>query len=96
MRLFSIKSRAFGQSASVDDFTRRYDGDANPLGRAYSKRELLRLFQELQLERFEVHYFPTRFLPIIRAGGRFPQILDRWLGTMLYAELRKAARAGVS
>jgi SAM-dependent methyltransferase len=62
IRLFSIQSRAFGRSGSVDDFTRRYDGDQNPLGRSYSKGQLLRLFHELQLQRFEVHYFPTRFL----------------------------------
>jgi SAM-dependent methyltransferase len=96
IRLFSIQSRAFGRSTSIDDFTRRYDGDANPLGRAYSKKDLLRLFRELRLQRFEVHYFPTRFLPIVRAGGPFHRILDRWLGTMLYAEFRKHARAVVS
>jgi SAM-dependent methyltransferase len=89
IRLFTLRDRSFGESASVDDFTRRYDGDKNPLGRAYSKAELRRLFQPLRARRFEVHYFPTRFLPVARAGGYVHRLLDRWLGTMLYAEIEK-------
>ena len=48
IRLFSLRSRTFGQSVSVEDFTRRYDGDENPLGRVYSREELRLLFRELQ------------------------------------------------
>jgi SAM-dependent methyltransferase len=90
-RLLSITSRAFGDAETVDDFTRRYDGDANPLGRAYSSSELRSLFGDLRVRRTEVHYFPTRFLPIARAGGPLHRGLDRSLGTMLYAEFVKEA-----
>ncbi len=89
VRLVSVQSRAFGRSASIDDFTRRYDGDENPLGLAFSKKGLRQVFSGLRLRRFEVHYFPTRFLPVARAGSRLHRMLDRWLGTMLYAAFQK-------
>lgn len=76
-------------STTVEEFVRRYDGNRNPVGKAYSKQEALRLFQGLTLADSEVHYFPTRFIPIIKAGTLLHRILDRWCGTMLYLKLHK-------
>jgi ubiquinone/menaquinone biosynthesis C-methylase UbiE len=95
LRLLSL--RAAGRSKlttarTVDEFVNAYDGDGNPLGRVYNKPELRQLCEGFTIENVEVHFFPRRFFPF---GDRIPEwmhrILDRSLGTLVYAQLRKPA-----
>lgn len=85
-----VPGRAIARSETVEDMVRTYDGDGNPLGRAYARFEALRLFGAFRVERVEVHYFPRRFLPL---GRRMPELLfrllDRFVGTMIFLQLRK-------
>lgn len=87
--------RAAGRSRltaarTVEEFVSAYDGDGNPLGRAYDFRDFRRLSEGFEIERMEVHFFPRRFFPF---GERIPRglhkILNRYLGTLIYAQLRK-------
>lgn len=76
----------------VEDLVRLYDGDDNPIGKAYSPDEVRSLLQPFVLERLEMHYFPWRFLPL---GHLLPRwlcrTLDRTCGLMIYASVRKHA-----
>ena len=82
--------KEFKAVRTVNDFTRIYDGDENPIGKAYSRQECLRMFQSFKVKDMEVHYFPKRFLP---CGKKIPRtvhrILDKYLGTMIHVELAK-------
>jgi 2-polyprenyl-3-methyl-5-hydroxy-6-metoxy-1,4-benzoquinol methylase len=86
---------AFKGIRTADDFVRAYDGDANPLGKSYSRFEVVQLLSDFMVERMEVHYFPRRFLPV---GGLLPRwmhrLLDRYCGLMVYAEVRKTGENG--
>lgn len=72
----------------VDDLVRMYDGNNNPIGKAYSRAEVLELFQSVRIERIETHFFPTRFLfegaPVWLRG-----LFDRLFGLMIYVQYRK-------
>ena len=83
---------AFRQVRTVDDLVRIYDGDENPLGKSYSRREVLTLLSDFTVERLEAHYFPRRFLPLGRLLPRWlHHMLDHYCGLMIYASLRKDA-----
>ena len=80
----------FQNLRTPDDLVRVYDGNDNPLGKAYSRRETLDMLRAFTIERHEVHYFPRRFLPLGRRIPRFlHMLLDRWMGLMLYVLVRK-------
>ena len=92
-----ILNRVFGrvpgrnQLASVrevDDLVRMYDGNANPIGKAYSRAEVLELFRTVHVERIETHFFPTRFL-MKDAPGWLRGLLDMMFGLMIYVQYRK-------
>ena len=81
---------AFRRVRTPDEFVRAYDGNENPLGKAYTRGTLLGMCRMFSVERVEVHYFPRRFLPFHRLMPRWLHaILDRFAGTMLYVTLRK-------
>lgn len=83
---------ALHQAHTVHDFVRIYDGDRNPLGKCYTRREVKALLQDFQIERLETHYFPRRFLPLGRWWPRWVhRLFDRQLGLMIYATVRKLA-----
>jgi len=95
LRVLSL--RAAGRSKlttarSVEEFVNAYDGDNNPLGRIYDFKEFRELCEGFEIERMEVHFFPRRFFPF---GDRIPRwmhrLLNRHLGTLIYAQLRKPA-----
>lgn len=79
----------FGSVKTPDDLVRLYDGNDNPVGKAYSRREIKNMLPECKIEKFEIHFFPTRFL----FGEKVPKIarraLDRMLGLMIYVKLEK-------
>jgi len=79
-----IRDRAKNSS---EELVRSYDGPDNPLGKAFSRSEAMKMFEGLVNLRTEVHYFPKRFIPALDSI-RFPRsvakILDRYFGIMLY------------
>lgn len=81
---------AFRQVNTVDDFVRIYDGNENPLGKCYSRREVLALLNDFTIEHLAVHYFPLRFFPFSNLIPRwFHRLLDRYCGLLIYGSLRK-------
>ena len=80
----------FASVKSVEDFARLFDGNDNPIGKIYTTREFKALFSAFEIEHTEVHYFPQRFLSVSRnLPGPLQRAVDRWLGLMIYAVLRK-------
>jgi SAM-dependent methyltransferase len=75
---------------SVDEFVRKWDGDGNPVGKAYDKKALRRLFAAFEIERLEPHVFHRRFVKI--PLGPFYRLADRFGATMAYAVLTKTDR----
>lgn len=80
----------FANVQNVDDLVRLYDGNQNPIGKAYSRKELRQLFYSHKILRVETHYFPTRFLlPNTRMTNLLGSFLDRIFGLMIYATIEK-------
>jgi SAM-dependent methyltransferase len=78
-------------SGDPEEIVRKYDGQDNPLGKAYSLKDFLQMvgrrFHVVETRR---HYFPARALPI-----RIPRPVHRWLhdrhGLMIVARGEKRA-----
>jgi len=74
----------------VEDFVRVYDGDLNPIGKVFDRKEAEELCWQFDLLNVEVHFFPRRFLPYPNLVPRWlHRSLDHWLGTMIYLQLQK-------
>ena len=81
---------AFRHVQSVDEFVRIYDGNDNPLGKAFNDAAVDALLGGFVIERREIHYFPRRFLPFPRFVPRWlHRLLDSYAGTMIYVTVRK-------
>lgn len=78
----------FAQVTEVDDLVRMYDGNDNPIGKAYGRKDVGELFESVHIERIETHFFPTRFL-VERAPVWLRALLDRTFGLMIYVQYRK-------
>ena len=75
--------------SNVDEIVRLYDGDENPIGKSYSKKQVLELFEPFfSVEETYLHFFPARSLPF-----KIPKLIHRFLdkrcGFMIYATLQK-------
>lgn len=73
----------------VDEIVRLFDGADNPIGKAYTRERFIAMLRRnFEVDEAYLHFFPARALPF-----RIPQRLHRWLdrrvGFMLYATLRK-------
>jgi ubiquinone/menaquinone biosynthesis C-methylase UbiE len=79
----------FGNVVTPDDLVRLYDGNDNPIGKAYGRADMRRMMPNCKIEKFEIHYFPTRFLLGENAPKIIRIILDRVLGLMIYAKFEK-------
>jgi hypothetical protein len=72
-----------------EDIVRRYDGDANPIGRAYDRNEFRALIGEgFDIERTFFHFFPARAMPFALPHA-VHSALDRAVPFMIFARLRK-------
>ncbi len=78
------------ETGDVNEFVRMWDGDDNPVGKAYDKKALRKLFKSFEIEKIEPHIFHRRFLKI-RLGPRLHRLADRWGATLAYAVLSKPA-----
>lgn len=69
MRILSVSLKGRKREGMVsakdpDDFVRMYDGGDNPIGKAYSKTELRKMFSRFASIEFVQYYFPARALKI--------------------------------
>lgn len=74
----------------VDKIVRLYDGSENPIGKSYTKEQFLKMLQpHFIVDETYLHFFPARSLPF-----KLPKAVHRWLdrnlGFMIYASVRKA------
>ena len=74
---------------NVDEITRLYDGEANPIGKSYSKKEVIELVEKyFYIDNIFLNFFPARSLPF-----KIPVFLHRFLsknmGFMIHLSLRK-------
>lgn len=64
-------------SASPEDLVRRYDGSNNPIGKSFTKREIVAMSsQSFDIDEVYRWYFPARAIPI-----RIPQAIHKYLST---------------
>lgn len=73
----------------VEEIVRLYDGDANPIGKTYSRDEFEYLLKKyFVIKETYLHFFPARSLPF-----KIPVLLHRWLdkhlGFMIYSTVQK-------
>tara|TARA_B110000495_G_C23001382_1_gene591028 strand:- start:689 stop:1531 length:843 start_codon:yes stop_codon:yes gene_type:complete len=77
------------KQGNVDEIVRLYDGLENPIGKSYSRKSFTKMLSPcFDIEETYLHFFPARSLPF-----KIPQFihkfLDKRLGFMIYATLRK-------
>lgn len=77
------------KKSDVNEIVRLYDGDENPIGKAYTRKEFEYLVKDyFILEEMYLHFFPARSLPF-RIPRALHKFLDKNFGFMVYASLRK-------
>ena len=77
------------QESNVNEIVRLYDGDENPIGKSFSKSQVMELFEPFfNVKETYLHFFPARSLPF-----KMPKLIHRFLdkrcGFMIYATLQK-------
>lgn len=73
----------------VDDIVRLYDGDKNPIGKSYSKKQFISLLSPyFQIDEVFYHFFPARALPI-RMPKWLHSFLDKKCGFLIFARCTK-------
>ncbi len=94
--LFSLGARLKGRGREsifaqndVNEITRLYDGDKNPIGKCYSKKEFIEMCSPyFEVEKVFLNFFPARSLPF-----PIPKTIHSWLsrrmGFMIHLNLKK-------
>jgi SAM-dependent methyltransferase len=78
---------------NVDEIVRLYDGADNPIGKSYTRAGFVAMLgRHLEVEETFLHFFPARALPL-RIPRRLHRWLDRHLGFMIYASVKKPCAA---
>ncbi len=76
--LFGLRGRGRENllaSGNAEEIVRLYDGSGNPIGRSYTKQELLEMTDGLfRIDEIRYFFFPARALPF-----RIPMALHRFL-----------------
>ena len=79
--------------SNVDEIVRLYDGSENPIGKSYSRQQFVHMLEKyFVVQETYLHFFPARALPFKLPLG-LHRWLDRHLGFMIYATLRKPCAA---
>lgn len=75
---------------SVDEIVRLYDGNENPIGKSYTKREFIKMCKSagFQVQSLHYHYFPARSLPF-KIPKVLHSLLDRFLPFMIFIKLNR-------
>lgn len=93
MKLFSMGLPGRGRekmalAKNPADFVRMYDGHDNPIGKAYDKGELRKMFSQFSEIKFRSYYFPGRAIPL-SLPRTLHKLLASTLGFMILVELKK-------
>lgn len=73
----------------VDEIVRFYDGKYNPIGKAYTRREFMRMLEPyFYIKEMYLHFFPARTFPF-KLPKWIHKIFDRYAGFLIYATLAK-------
>ena len=73
----------------INNITRLYDGDKNPIGKSYDRKMLIELVAPyFDVEESFLNFFPARSLPISIPRG-LHRYLSRKMGFMLHFNMRK-------
>jgi ubiquinone/menaquinone biosynthesis C-methylase UbiE len=76
------------KNRSVTEIVRMYDGEDNPIGNCYSRKQFKEMLKQFEVEQIYFHYFP-----VSKGRTRIPVkihfLLDRYLGLMMYANVHK-------
>lgn len=87
-----MKGRGRDRIFATDDaneIVRRYDGQYNPIGKCYSRREFLDMLSPyFHVNRVFYHFFPARALPV-RIPAVLHRLCDRHLPFMIYVSVTK-------
>lgn len=79
--------------SDVDEIVKLYDGIGNPVGKSYTRQQFIKLLEpHFEITETYLHFFPARALPF-NLPKRLHRWLDRRLGFMIYASLRKPCAA---
>lgn len=74
---------------NVDEIVRLYDGADNPIGKSYTRDQFVAMLgRHFEVRETYLHFFPARALPF-RIPAKLHRWLDRHLGFMIYATVRK-------
>ena len=74
---------------NVDEIVRLYDGAENPIGKSYTRDQFVAMLgRHFDVQETYLHFFPARALPF-RIPAGLHRMLDRRLGFMIYATVRK-------
>jgi ubiquinone/menaquinone biosynthesis C-methylase UbiE len=78
----------FNQS-NTDEITRLYDGDKNPIGKSYTRKQIIAMVAPyFHVEKTFLYFFPARSLPF-RVPKWLHRFLDRNFGFMIHLNLVK-------
>ena len=93
MRLLKVGLKGRGRekmaaASSPEEFVRIYDGADNPIGKAYTRGELRKMFGSFSRIEMSRYYFPQRALPV-RMPRFFQKVLNSLFGTMILVKLQK-------
>ena len=73
----------------VNEITRLYDGEENPIGKSYSKKEAIALVEKyFYVDDVFLNFFPARSLPF-KIPSFLHKFLSRNMGFMIHLSLRK-------
>ena len=73
----------------VDEITRLYDGKENPIGKSYSKKEVISLVgDKFYIDEMFLNFFPARSLPF-KIPNFLHKFLSKNMGFMIHLSLRK-------
>lgn len=75
--------------SDVNEIVRLFDGEENPIGVCYSRKEFIHLLEPyFSVQELFVHYFPARTLPF-KIPKKVHRFLDRSIGFLIYANVTK-------
>ena len=91
----NLKGRKRSKIFLLDDYkevVRYYDGEDNPKGIAYTKKEILDILKKnFIIEKTYLHYFPLRTLRF-KLPRFIHKFLDKQLGFMIYLNVKKKVK----
>ncbi len=70
------------QTADADELVRLFDGEDNPIGRAYTRARIRALLSPFAVQREYLHFFPARALRL-EPSGPIHQIADSLMPFMI-------------